>query len=148
MKLEIVKEIVTVKQVVYEKEVEYRTQIVSSESAKQVGIREIGDEAQEVLLVVALNSNNEINAIHRAFKGTLDQSVAHPREIFRTAILNNARRIMIFHNHPSANLTPSPADLHITEILVKAGEILGIELLDHIIVSGENAYSLKENGDL
>ncbi|MCR2397482.1 hypothetical protein NSP33_24575, partial [Salmonella enterica] len=85
----------------------YETTITSSVLAKQLGIKEIGDEAQEVLLVVALSTKNQINAIHRVFTGSINQSVAHPREIFRSALLNNAARILIYHNHPSGDVLPS-----------------------------------------
>lgn len=139
-----VMEIVKVKQVVMERPIEYQVKITSTKSAAQIGMTEIGDEAQEVLLLVVLNSQNEINAIHRVFQGSLNSSVAQPREIFRSALLNNGARILIFHNHPSGNLEPSQEDLFFTDRIVEAGEILGIELLDHIIVSNNNWYSFKE----
>ncbi|MCP8859492.1 MULTISPECIES: JAB domain-containing protein [Latilactobacillus] len=106
-----VTEIVRVKQVISERPVAYETTITSSVLAKQLGIKEIGDEAQEVLLVVALSTKNQINAIHRVFTGSINQSVAHPREIFRSALLNNAARILIYHNHPSGDVLPSEAGL-------------------------------------
>lgn len=147
MKFETIREIISIQQVVNEKNVKYKTKISSSEVAKNLGIEEIGFEAQETVLVLALNSQSQINAMYRAFKGTVTSSIIHPREIFRTAMMNNASRVMIFHNHPSLDeIRPSEADIQSTNNLIKAGEILGIELLDHIIVSGNNAYSLKENG--
>ena len=95
--LETILEVVRVKQEVMERPVEYRTGMISSSYAGNFGIREIGDEASKVVLVVVLNMKNEINAIHRVFTGSLNTSVAHPREIFRTAIINNGARIMLFH---------------------------------------------------
>lgn len=139
-----VTEIVKVKQVVIERPSEYQVKITSTRVAAQIGISEIGDEAQEVLLLVVLDSQNGINAVHRVFQGSLNSSVAHPREIFRSALLNNGARILLFHNHPSGNLEPSQADLFFNDRIVEAGEILGIELLDHIIVNGSNWYSFKE----
>lgn len=139
-----VTEIVKVKQVVMKRPIEYQMEITSTHLAAQIGIAEIGDEAQEVLLLVVLDSQNGINAIHRVFQGGLNSSVAHPREIFRSALLNNGARILVFHNHPSGNLKPSQADLFFTDRIADAGEILGIELLDHIIVSNNNWYSFKE----
>ena len=141
-----VTEIVKVKQVVIERSVEYQLNIASTALAAQIGIAEIGDEAQEILLIVILNSQNEINAIHRVFQGSLNSSVAQPREIFRSALLNNGAKVMIYHNHPSGNLEPSRADLHFTERLVEAGNILGVEVLDHIIVSDRHWFSFKEFG--
>ena len=103
LELETILEVVRVRQEVQERPIEYRTGMISSTYAGNFGIREIGDEASEVVLVVVLNTKNEINAIHRTFAGSLNTSVAHPREIFRTAILNNGARIMLYHNHPSGN---------------------------------------------
>ena len=146
LKLESVLEVVRVKQEVHERPVEYKTGMISSTYAGNFGIREIGDEANEVVLVVVLNAKNEINAIHRTFSGSLNTSVAHPREIFRTAILNNGARIMLFHNHPSGNTEPSNADLSFTRRAIDAGEILGIEVIDHIVVTGTEYLSMREKG--
>ena len=141
-----IKEIVTVKQVVNEKQVEYQTTINSSERAKNLGIQEIGFEAQEVVLVVAINSQNKVNAIYRAFKGSAFTTTINPSEIFRTVIMNNATKIMLYHNHPSlTSAEPSEADIQATELLLEGARILNIEFLDHIIVSGNEAFSFKEN---
>lgn len=118
--------------------------MISSTYAGNFGIREIGDEANEVVLVVVLNTKNEINAIHRTFSGSLNTTVAHPREIFRTAILNNGARIMLYHNHPSGNTEPSKADIDFTRRLLEAGAVLGIDVVDHIIVTNSEYLSLRE----
>lgn len=136
--------IIKVKQVAMERPVEYQVKITSTYLAAQIGITEIGDEAHEVVLLVVLDSQNGINAIHRVFQGGLNSSIAYPREIFQSALLNNGAKIILFHNHPSGNLEPSQADLLFTDRAVEAGDILGIELLDHIVVSGCKWYSLKE----
>ena len=146
MKLETILEVVRVKQEVMERPVEYRTGMVSSSYAGNFGIREIGNEASEVVLVVVLNTKNEINAIHRVFTGSLNTSVAHPREIFRTAIINNGARIMLFHNHPSGNTSPSEADIAFTRRIIDCGEMLGIEVMDHIIIADNEYLSLREQG--
>ena len=101
---ETITEIVRVKQVVMERPVEYSEGITSTETAGRLGMSEIGDEAQEVVLILILNTKNQINAIHRVFQGGLNSSVAHPREIYRSAILNNGARIILFDNHPSSDL--------------------------------------------
>lgn len=145
LELETILEVVRVKQEVRERPIEYKTGMISSIYAGKFGIREIGDEASEVVLVVVLNTKNEINAIHRTFAGSLNTSVAHPREIFRTAILNNGARIMLFHNHPSGNTEPSDADITFTRRVIDCGELLGIEVIDHIIVTGDEYFSLREN---
>lgn len=146
MKLETILEVVRVKQEVMERPVEYRTGMVSSSYAGNFGIKEIGDEASEVVLVVVLNMKNEINAIHRVFTGSLNTSVAHPREIFRTAIINNGAKIMLFHNHPSGDTEPSEADFAFTRRVVDYGDMLGIEVIDHIIIADNEYLSLREQG--
>ena len=146
MKLETILEVVRVKQEVMERPVEYRTGMVSSSYAGNFGIKEIGDEASEVVLVVVLNMKNEINAIHRVFTGSLHTSVAHPREIFRTAIINNGAKIMLFHNHPSGDTEPSEADFAFTRRVVDCGDMLGIEVIDHIIIADNEYLSLREQG--
>lgn len=143
---ETITEIVRVKQVVMERPIAYTEGITSTERAGRLGIDEIGDEAQEVVLILILNTKNQINAIHRVFTGSLNASVAHPREIFRSAILNNGARIILYHNHPSSDLTPSEADLVFTQRMMEAGNVLGIELLDHFIVSETKWLSFKEMG--
>lgn len=146
LELETILEVVRVKQEVQERPTEYKTGMVSSTYAGDFGIREIGDEASEVMLVVVLNTKNQINAIHRTFAGSLNSTVAHPREIFRTAIMNNGARIMLYHNHPSGNTEPSEADLSFTKRVVDCGKLLGIEVLDHVIVTEDEYLSLKEQG--
>ena len=120
--------------------------MISSSYAGEFGIREIGNEASEVVLVVVLNMKNEINAIHRVFTGSLNTSVAHPREIFRTAIINNGAKIMLFHNHPSGDTEPSEADFAFTRRVVDCGDMLGIEVIDHIIIADNEYLSLREQG--
>ena len=126
-----------------ERPTKYKTGMISSSYAGEFGIREIGNEASEVVLVVVLNTKNEINAIHRVFTGSLNTSVAHPREIFRTAIMNNGARIMLFHNHPSGDTEPSEADFAFTRRVVDCGDMLGIEVIDHIIIADNEYLSLR-----
>lgn len=105
------------------------------------------DNASESLLVICLNTKNEIIAYGEIFKGSLNQSIAHPREIFQLALLNNSARILISHNHPSGHPTPSQNDKDFTNRLKESGELIGIELLDHIIVGENQSYfSFREEG--
>lgn len=145
MKLEKVLEIVRIKQIVRESEYG-RYSIKSPEDVAHVIQKEIGDEDREVFFVVCLNPKMEIVAIHRASMGNLNSSIVHPREVFKSAILNNASSIIVGHNHPSYNLSPSPEDIEVTKRLAKASEIIGIELLDHILVSETQFISFKEKG--
>ena len=144
--MESVKEIVTIKQIVSEREVNYGGRIDSTEKAANMARAQIGDESREIVLLAVLNAANEINAIHRAFSGGNTMSLLFPREIFQAAILNNGVRIILFHNHPSGDVKPSDADLEMTVRLARAGDFMGIPLLDHIIVSETGWTSMKELG--
>jgi DNA repair protein RadC len=82
-------------------------------------------------------------------KGTLNSSLVHPREVFKGALLANAHALILAHNHPSGNVEPSSADRQVTDILVKAGNILDVKILDHVIIgSKEGYYSFRENSCL
>ena len=103
---------------------------------------------QERFLVAMLDTKNKVIGISVVTIGLMDQSLIHPRECFRPAILANAASIIIGHNHPSGDPTPSEEDRRVTARIEQAGQILGIELLDHIIIGDgtENFVSLKEMG--
>jgi len=118
--------------------------ITSSERAKTVFNHLKGLE-QEHVDVAYLDTKNQIISVKNIFKGSLNSSVAHPREIFKHAVKISAARIIIAHNHPSGNPEPSSADLSFTTRVKEAGELLGIDLLDHIIV-GNHSMSLNESG--
>jgi len=76
--------------------------------------------------------------------GTLSASLVHPREVFKAALVANTHTIIVAHNHPTGSLEPSREDLDTTETLIKAGELLGVKVLDHIIVSSNGTVSLRE----
>jgi DNA repair protein RadC len=107
---------------------------------------ELDESPNEKFAIFALNTKNEIVGVHVVHQGTLNSSIVHPRDVFQRAILNNAASIICFHNHPSGDPTPTKEDVDVTRRLVKAGEILGIQVLDHIIVGEERFISLKEKG--
>ncbi len=109
-------------------------------------ITSVEEEAQEVFGILLLNTRHKIVAAHEISRGTLNGSMVHPREVFKPAALHNAAAIICFHNHPSGDPKPSRDDIEITNRLVEAGKIMGIEILDHIIVSDEGYASLKERG--
>lgn len=102
----------------------------------------LSKEAVENFGIVTLNSKNKIVGIHVLSVGSLDSALITPRRVFSAAILNNAAAIILFHNHPSGDLTPSPEDYRITKRLREAGEIMNIEVLDHVIVADYNFKSL------
>lgn len=100
----------------------------------------------EVFRVLYLNTKHRVIAAETVSVGTLNASLAHPREVFKGAVRRAAAAIIVAHNHPSGDPTPSPGDWDLTQRLYDAGKILGIELLDHIVVGGGGAWSFKEHG--
>lgn len=103
---------------------------------------------QEQLMVVMLNARNHIQAVDIVTTGTLNASLRHSREIFRSAVACLSSSIILMHNHPSGNPEPSPDDITLTHQVRQAGEILGIPLHDHIIMAGETYTSIAERGEL
>ncbi|MBU4190485.1 MAG: DNA repair protein RadC [Candidatus Thermoplasmatota archaeon] len=102
------------------------------------------DEKQENFYVLMLNTQNYIIEERIISKGTLDKTLIHPREIFRYAIKNAVSKIILVHNHPDGDPTPSKNDLEITEELIKAGNLLGIKVIDHVIIGNKEKWSWKE----
>lgn len=106
------------------------------------------DLDREQFLVVCLDTKVQPTNMMCVSKGSLNASIVHPREVFKTAILSNAASILISHNHPSGHPEPSNEDAEITKRLQEAGQILGIKVLDHIIVGEDSYYSFKENSNI
>lgn len=104
-------------------------------------------EQQEHLVVITLNTSNAPIKVRHITKGTLNASLAHPREIFVSAITDRAAGIIVAHNHPSGTLAPSREDIKLTERLVEAGNILGINVIDHIIISPAGSSSVRETDE-
>lgn len=103
---------------------------------------------QEHFVCLFLNTKNQVIAKQTIFVGSLDASIVHPREIFKEAIKRSSASIICLHNHPSGDPTPSREDLAVTKTLCKAGELVGISLLDHVIIGDGKYYSMKEHGHL
>jgi DNA repair protein RadC len=99
---------------------------------------------QEEFWLVTLDTKNQPIHTHRITVGTLRNSLVHPREVFRPAIADAANCILVVHNHPSGDPTPSDQDISVTERLEQVAEIIGIPLIDHIVVAGERAVSIQE----
>lgn len=134
-------------QMVREKNLYYdNKRITSPEDAYRIMKDFIGSLDREVFVVACLNNKNEITNISIVHMGSLNQSLVHPREVFKTAILSNSASIICGHNHPSGDPTQSCEDIEVTKRLKEAGQILGIDVLDHIIVGDERYVSLKEKG--
>ena len=102
----------------------------------------------ECFVVLLLNTRRRIKGHHLVSTGTLDQVVVHPREVFRTAVISAASAIVLMHNHPSGEPQPSEADIKVTRDLIRAGQLMKIEVLDHIIVGNGSHSSLREQGYL
>jgi DNA repair protein RadC len=107
-------------------------------------ILDLQSEPVEKFGIFALTTKNKIAGIHIISVGTLDKALVEPREVFKAAIMNNAKAIIAFHNHPSGDPAPSPDDIYTTKLLKHAGEILKIALLDHIIIGDATYVSLME----
>jgi DNA repair protein RadC len=123
---------------------EEKIKIVSPSKLSKVFIPEMGSLDKENFKIVLLDSRNRIIKSETIFIGTLNESLVHPREIFKLAFEENAASIILLHNHPSGDVNPSEEDIKITKQLVSVSEIFGIEILDHLII-GENSYfSMKE----
>ena len=123
----------------------YRPKITSPEDALPYA-EDIRLERQEHVICITLNGAHELIKRRTITKGILNQSQIHPREIFADAITDRAASIIIMHNHPSGNVTPSSDDIAVTKKLAEAGEVLGIRLIDHIIVAENGFCSLHGEG--
>ena len=154
----------------YQVNVNYRFQAVNEKEAKEKAVKylantlkvqpmpkavcsplEIADQCwdfrkkdKEHFCVFFLNTQNQIISREIISIGTLNTSLIHPRECFRTAISKNCAAVIFVHNHPSGSLEPSDEDIAVTKRLKDAGKLIGIEVLDHVIVTAESHKSLKE----
>ncbi len=105
-----------------------------------------GDRKQEYFFCISLNGAHEVIQVRTISKGILNRAIIHPREVFTDAIVDRAASIAVAHNHPSGSLEPSYEDKEITVRLKKAGDILGIQLLDHLVFSHSGYFSFLEEG--
>lgn len=120
---------------------EHEPRYTAPDQAAQAARALIGDTDREHMLALLVDSKNRIASITTVSIGSLNQSIVHPREVFKPAILANAAGIILVHNHPSGDCTPSYEDIDITRRLREAGDLLGIRVLDHVIIGdGTNAY--------
>ena len=106
------------------------------------------DKNREVFLVIYLNGRNQILKLEELFKGTLSTSAVYPREVVKRALDNNAAAIVLVHNHPSGNSTPSQDDLAITKKLKEATQSIDVSVHDHLIIAGNDVYSFADHGIL
>ena len=133
-------------QLVHEKAQEYKVVSILSASDVYKVLHEYVSKEQEHFLLLTLDGASQIIEQRVIHIGTLNQSLVHPREIFRPAISDNAAGIIISHNHPSGTLEASRADIQITKRLKEASKLIGIELLDHVILTKQGYYSFSDEG--
>nr|WP_272898906.1 DNA repair protein RadC [Brevibacillus laterosporus] len=107
---------------------------------------EMAGLVQEHFVCLFLNTKNQVIGKKTVFVGSLDSSIVHPRDIFREAIKRSSASIICLHNHPSGDPAPSKEDINVTKILLQAGDLVGIPLLDHVIIGDGRYVSLKEQG--
>lgn len=138
-------------------EAKFRKEVIREDAPKWVSMRftapqqifemfiDLRQEAKEHFIVLHLDGKNKIACFDRVSVGSLNQCIVHPREVFKTACLSSAAAILLVHNHPTGDTTPSREDLDITRRLKEAGDLLGIKVLDHIII-GDDYLSFVERG--
>jgi DNA repair protein RadC len=125
----------------------HRKEISNPGDAAKLSKEVISDSDREKLFILMLDTKNRVLGIHVCSEGDLSSSIVHPREVFKAAILANACSIILVHNHPSGDPTPSAEDVHVTKRLYEVGELIGIELRDHIIIGEHDEFkSLKALG--
>lgn len=123
-----------------------RMQIRSPADVADMLMLEMSLLEQESMRAVILDTKNNVIGVDEVYKGSLNTAVVRICEVFRTAIRRNACSIIVVHNHPSGDPTPSPEDVRVTEMLVDAGKLLDIAVLDHVIIGRNRWVSLKERG--
>jgi DNA repair protein RadC len=121
-----------------------RAQIMTPRDAAALLLPQFGDRSVEHFGVVLLDTKHRVLRSTLLSVGTLDASIVHPREVFREATRGGAAAIVLFHNHPSGDPTPSDDDVELTQRLVNAGHVMGIDVLDHLILAETRYCSLKE----
>lgn len=122
------------------------TKVKSPEDIYNIMLPILRHEDQENVFLLCLNSANKIISKKLLFKGTINESIVHPREIFKEAIRQSAVSIILVHNHPSGDPTPSQEDKEITMLIKKLSNMMSLNLLDHVIIASEGFFSFKENG--
>ena len=123
-----------------------RPQITSPADAANLLMLEMGCLEQENLRTILLDTKNRVLSTPTVYVGNVNSSIIRVSEVFRQAVRENATALIVVHNHPSGDPTPSPEDVHVTRSIVDAGQLLGIEVLDHLVIGHQQFVSLKERG--
>jgi len=122
------------------------TKISSPSDVAKLMMDDMKHLKKEYFKILILDTKNQVLSIEQISEGTLNASLVHPREVFKPAIQKSANAIILCHNHPSQICKYSNEDLQITKRLIEAGNVIGISILDHIIIGGEEHFSFKEEG--
>ena len=133
---------------IYKSNIKSKLKITSPEDVYNAFSSEMCFLKREEFRVILLNTKNSVISTELISIGSLNSSIVHPREVFNKAIKKNSASVILIHNHPSGNPSPSKEDLVITRRLIEAGNIIGIKVLDHIIIGHGKFYSLKENDEM
>jgi DNA repair protein RadC len=128
------------------REAQVRPTIHNPRDAADLVQYEMGALDHEELWVLVVDTRNNLMAIEKLYKGSLNASTVRVGEVFKVAIQRGAASVLVVHNHPSGDPSPSPEDITLTRALVQAGKLLDIELLDHLVIGGGRHVSLKERG--
>jgi DNA repair protein RadC len=124
----------------------FKLQIKTASDVYQYYVDELQNKTKEYFYALFLDTKNRILKEELVSIGTLNESLIHPRELFNSAVQASCNSVIIVHNHPSGDCAPSDNDKEVTKVLVEAGEIMGIKVLDHVIIGKEGFVSLKESG--
>jgi DNA repair protein RadC len=122
--------------------------ITSAKDAYDYALPRLQNQDREQFIVLLLDTKNRVVKSEIISVGTLNASIVHPREVFKSAIKESANAIIVVHNHPSGDATPSEEDCRVTTVLAEAGKLLNIEVLDHVIIGHESHYSFAKEGKL
>ena len=123
-----------------------KIRVTSPSIAANYVLSEMSVLEQEHFRIMTLNTKKEINFIREISKGTINMTIVHAREVFRAAISDNAHSIILLHNHPTGDPSPSKEDIGLTKKLIEASKIIGIDILDHIIIGDNRYFSFLEEG--
>jgi DNA repair protein RadC len=123
-----------------------RPQITSPADAANLLMLEMGSLEQENLRTILLDTKNRVLDTRNVYQGNVNSSIIRVAEIFREAVRANATAMIVAHNHPSGDPTPSPEDVQVTRSIVEGGRLLGIEVLDHLVIGRQRYVSLRERG--
>lgn len=121
--------------------------VTSPEALFRIASSIIGKKDREHFLVISLSTKNEVIGTHVVSVGSLMSTIVRPPEVFKFLLMTNAASFVVAHNHPSGILTPSKEDVDVTYRLAEVGNVMGIKLIDHLIVSNDWYYSMMEHGE-